>query len=225
MSADTWALIHTERQNLIIDLEKLTPEQWRTPSLCDAWNVHQMLGHLVALTKQTPPKFFGKFIAAGFNFDRLVARDVAKESAGTPQDTLAEFTRHVEDTTAPPEPVDSWIGEVVVHSADIRRPLGIPYAPPVTTSRQVADFYKNSNLLIGAKTRIAGIHLVATDTDWTHGSGPEVRGPLLSLIQAMTGRSVALGDLTGERFHSYAAGCQPPDHATMTGPRRSSPFS
>ena len=198
MSADTWALIHTERQNLIIDLEKLTPEQWRTRSLCDAWNVHEMLGHLVALTKQTPPKFFGKFIAAGFNFDRLVARDVAKESAGTPQDTLAEFTRHVEDTTAPPGPVDSWIGEVVVHSADIRRPLGIPYAPPVTTSRQVADFYKNSNLLIGAKTRIAGIHLVATDTDWTHGSGPEVRGPLLSLIQAMTGRSVALADLTGE---------------------------
>ena len=144
MSAETWALIHTERQNLISDLEKLTPEQWRTPSLCDAWNVHQMLGHLVALTKQTPPKFFGKFIAAWFNFDRLVARDVAKESAGTPQETLAEFTRHVEDTTAPPGPVDSWIGEVVVHSADIRRPLGIPYAPPVTTSRQVADFYKNS---------------------------------------------------------------------------------
>jgi hypothetical protein len=85
----------------------------------------------------------------------------------------------VEDTTAPPGPVDSWIGEVV-HSADIRRPLGIPYAPPVTTSRQVADFYKGSNLLIGAKTRIADIHLVATDTDWTHGSGPEVRGPLLS---------------------------------------------
>ena len=67
-----------------------------------------------------------------------------------------------------------------MHSADIRRPLGIPYAPPVSTSRRVADFYKNSNLLIGAKTRIAGIHLVATDTDWTHGSGPEVRGPLLS---------------------------------------------
>ena len=76
--------------------------------------------------------------------------------------------------------------------------MGIPYAPPVTTSRQVADFYKNSNLLIGAKTRIAGIHLVATDTDWTYGSGLEVRGPLLSLIQAMTGRSVALADLTGE---------------------------
>ena len=60
-----------------------------------------MLGHLVALTKQKPPKFVGKFIAAGFNFDRLVARDVAKESAGTPQETLAEFTRHVEDGPSP----------------------------------------------------------------------------------------------------------------------------
>ena len=198
MSGNTWALIHTERQNLIIDVENLTADQWNTPSLCDSWNVHQMLGHVVALTKQTPPKFFGKFAAAGFKFDRFAARDVARESSGTPEQTLAEFITHVEDTTAPPGPLDSWIGEIVVHSADIRRPLGISYTPPVTTSRRVADFYKNSNLLIGAKKRIAGIRLVATDIDWAHGSGPEVRGPILSLIQAMTGRGVALGDLAGD---------------------------
>ena len=154
MSGNTWALIHTERQNLIIDMENLTADQWNTPSLCDSWNVHQMLGHVVALTKQTPPKFFGKFAAAGFKFDRFAARDVARESSGTPEQTLAEFITHVEDTTAPPGPLDSWIGEIVVHSADIRRPLGIAYTPPATTSRRVADFYKNSNLLIGAKNRI-----------------------------------------------------------------------
>jgi uncharacterized protein (TIGR03083 family) len=198
MSTNTWALIHTERQNLIVDLEDLRPDQWSAPSLCDAWNVHQMLGHLVALTKQTPPKFFGKFAAAGFKFDRFAARDVARETAGTPEQTLAEFIKHVEDTSAPPGPVDSWIGEIVVHSADIRRPLGIDYAPPAATARKVADFYSNSNLLIGAKNRIAAVRLIATDTEWVHGSGPEVRGPILSLIQAMTGRSAALADLTGD---------------------------
>jgi uncharacterized protein (TIGR03083 family) len=116
---------HSHRApELIIDLEKLSPEQWTTTSLCNTWNVHQVLGHLVSQMKLTPPKFLGKFISAGFKFDRFAARQVEKESTGAPQQTLAEFVKHMENTTAPPGPVDSWIGESVVHSADIRRPLG-----------------------------------------------------------------------------------------------------
>jgi len=198
MTTSTWDLIHAERRQLIDDLQPLTPEQWRTQSLCPEWNVQQMLAHVVALTKQTPPKFVGKFAASGFRFDKMVSKDVARESSGTPEQTLAELAAHVDDTSAPPGPVDSWIGEIVVHGADIRRPLGIAYSPPTATTRQVADFYKNSNLLIGAKNRIVGVRLVAIDTDWSHGSGPEVSGPILSLVQAMTGRAVALSDLTGE---------------------------
>ena len=198
MSTTTWDLIHAERHQLIDDLGPVTEQQWQTPSLCPDWTVHQALGHIVALTKQTPPKFFGKFLASGFRFDRMVAKDVDRETAGTPAQTLAELTAHVNDTVAPPGPVDSWIGEIVVHGADIRRPLGIHYSPPVTTTRRVADFYKNSNLLIGAKSRIVGVRLVATDTDWSHGTGPEVSGPILSLVQAMTGRAVAVSDLGGE---------------------------
>ncbi|SDP27982.1 TIGR03083 family protein [Nakamurella panacisegetis] len=198
MANPTWDLIHAERRQLVNDLRTLTPEQWRTTSLCPDWTIHQMLGHIVALTKQTPPKFFTKLAVSGFRFDKMVAADVAKQSAGTPADTLAELTRHITDTTAPPGPVDSWVGEMVVHGADIRRPLGLTYVPPVATTRQVADFYKNSNLLIGSKRRINGVQLIATDTDWTHGIGPKVQGPILSLVQAMTGRSVAIADLTGE---------------------------
>lgn len=64
--------------------------------------------------------------------------------------------------------------------------------------RRVAVFSTNSNLLIGAKNRIAALRLMATDTEWVHGSGPEVRGPFLSLIQAMAGQGAALADLTGD---------------------------
>jgi hypothetical protein len=53
-------------------------------------------------------------------------------------------------------------------------------------------------LIVGAKTRIAGLSLKATDTDWSHGDGPEVAGPILSLVLSMTGRGVALTDLAGE---------------------------
>jgi hypothetical protein len=62
----------------------------------------------------------------------------------------------------------------------------------------VADFYKGSNVLIGAKKRIDGLMLKATDTDWSHGSGPVVEGPMLSLLLAMTGRRAALADLSGD---------------------------
>jgi uncharacterized protein (TIGR03083 family) len=198
MTSPTWNLINAERRQLIEDLAALTPDQWSTRSLCPEWTVHQMLGHVVALTKQTPPKFLLKFIRSGFAFNTMVASDAARESAGTPQQTLDELAKHVDDTTSPPGPLDSWIGELVVHGADIRRPLGLSYTPPVNTTMQVADFYKSSNLLIGAKKRIAGLRLVATDAGWSHGAGPEVRGPLLSLVQAMTGRRVALADLAGD---------------------------
>jgi len=64
--------------------------------------------------------------------------------------------------------------------------------------RRVADFYAGSNLIIGAKRRIDGLTLRATDATWSHGSGPEVSGPALSLVMAMTGRKAALDDLSGD---------------------------
>jgi hypothetical protein len=41
----------------------------------------------------------------------------------------------------------------------------------------VADFYAGSNMLIGAKNRITGLKLRATDAAWSHGDGPEAAGP------------------------------------------------
>ena len=66
------------------------------------------------------------------------------------------------------------------------------------TLTRIADFYKGSNLLIGTKTRIAGLTLRATDTAWSTGAGPEVAGPVLSLLLAMTGRKAGLSKLSGD---------------------------
>ena len=85
----------------------------------------------------------------------------------------------------------------MVHGEDIRRPLGLKHRPPEAALVAVADSWKNSNLLIGAKRRIAGLRLRATDTQWEHGAGPEVSGPLMSLILAMTGRTAVHPDLSG----------------------------
>jgi len=70
---------------------------------------------------------------------------------------------------------------------------------------QVADFYKNSNLIIGTKRRIEGLALRATDTGWSHGTGPEVSGPMLALLMAMTGRKAAASELSGEGLATLQA--------------------
>jgi hypothetical protein len=85
-----------------------------------------------------------------------------------------------------------------VHAEDIRRPLGIAHTYPVNDVTRIAAFYRGSNLLIGGKRRAAGLTLRATDADWSAGSGPEVAGPAISLVLAITGRPAALDDLSGE---------------------------
>ncbi|MEO8329995.1 MAG: maleylpyruvate isomerase N-terminal domain-containing protein, partial [Candidatus Nanopelagicales bacterium] len=45
VSDSIWPTIHAERRALADDLAGLTPQQWETPSLCDEWNVHQVLAH------------------------------------------------------------------------------------------------------------------------------------------------------------------------------------
>ena len=90
------------------------------------------------------------------------------------------------------------LGEIVVHGEDIRRPLGLTHIIDEAAQVAVADNYVKTNLLIGSKRRIAGLRLVATDLAWTYADGPEVTGPLTSLILAMSGRSDALVDLRGE---------------------------
>jgi hypothetical protein len=57
--------------------------------------------------------------------------------------------------------------------------------------------YKGASFPVSAKKRISGLRLIATDMDWTHGSGPEVSGSGLSLLMAMTGRQAALAALGG----------------------------
>ncbi len=92
----------------------------------------------------------------------------------------------------------AMLGEIVVHGEDIRRPLGLDHQYAEGALVAVADNYKKTNLLIGSKRRIAGLRLRASDCDWGSGEGPELSGPLASLIMAMAGRRGVHGDLVGD---------------------------
>jgi uncharacterized protein (TIGR03083 family) len=195
---DIWPTVHAERKALADDLRGLADEDWATPSLCGDWTVRDVLAHMTSAGKLTPPAFFGQMIGSGFSFNKVQEKGIAAQQGATPADSLANFESVLTSVKHPPGPNPTWLGEVIVHSEDIRRPLGIPHKYPTDAVVLVADFYQGSNLLIGSKRRIAGLTLSATDAEWRHGTGPELTGPILSLVMAMTGRKAAVDDLTGE---------------------------
>jgi uncharacterized protein (TIGR03083 family) len=204
-AGDPWPTIHAERKALAADLEGLTDAQWETKSLCADWSVRDVLAHMTATAKITPMSFLPKLVGAGFSFTKAQAKDIATERGSSSADTLARFKAESTSTKHPPGPIDSWLGEAIVHAEDIRRPLGIKHDYPADAAARVASFYKGSNLIIGAKKRIAGLTLRATDTDWSTGEGPEVSGPIVALVMAMTGRKAAHTDLTGDGVATLAS--------------------
>jgi uncharacterized protein (TIGR03083 family) len=195
---ETWEYIHAERTAMADTLAGLSEEQWRASSWCAGWSVEQTAGHVLAAAEQTPGNFYKDLSAARFRFNVFTDRD-AKRLGAIEHDQLVDRLRARTSTTNhPPAPVIAMLGEIIVHGEDIRRPLGLSHQAPQAALRAIADSWKNSNLLIGSKRRIAGVRLRASDCEWIHGEGPEVAGPLNSLILAMTGRKGAHSDLEGD---------------------------
>ena len=198
MKTDIWPTIHAERRALAADLQRLNEDQWSTPSLCSGWTVREVLAHMSAAADMTLPSFFAKLLGSGFRFEGVQEKGISAELGGSAADTLDRFASLADSKRRPPGPTDVMLGETIIHAQDIRAPLGIQHDYPTDAVVQAADFFKGSNLLIGTKRRIAGITLRATDADWSHGTGPEVSGPILALVMAMTGRATAVDELSGE---------------------------
>lgn len=196
--ADMWPMIKQEREACADVVEKLAPEQLSTPSWSEGWSVRDVAGHMIATGNMTFGSFYGGLIKSGFRFNVMAQRLVEENRDGDAAVLASRIRAKAGGKNHPPGPTVAMLGEAVVHGEDIRRPLGVSRAIPEATLVTVADFYKKSNLILGAKRRIAGLRLKASDADWSHGDGPEVTGPMASLLLAMTGRKGAMGDLSGE---------------------------
>jgi uncharacterized protein (TIGR03083 family) len=203
--SDDWPKIEAERLACADLFESLTPEQWASPSWCERWTVRDMAGHMIAATESSPAVFFSHMAKAGFSFNKMVETDAKHYSSGDPSGFAGAMRAGALRRNHPPGPVTAMLGEVVIHGEDIRRPLGLSRDIPEASLVAVADFYKGSNLIVGAKRRISGLRLNASDVSWSAGAGPEVTGSLASLILAMTGRKEVLPELSGEGVATLAS--------------------
>jgi uncharacterized protein (TIGR03083 family) len=194
----TWSLTHRERAAVADQLEGLSPEQWEVASLCGGWTVQLAAAHLVAGAEQTTANFLKRMAASGFRFNTMIDRDARRVGTATPDEIIRRLRSRTTTTNGPPAPPVTMLGEIVVHGEDIRLPLGITATTPPAAVTACLQMYAKSSFPVGTKRRIAGLQLRATDVGWSHGSGPEVTGPGLALLVAMTGRRGSLDKLSGD---------------------------
>jgi uncharacterized protein (TIGR03083 family) len=195
--ATTWKLIHAERAATADTLATLTPAQWSQPSLCGGWTVQMTAGHIVQGAEQSTGSFMKGLLANGFRFNTMMDKEARRLGALPPAEIVARLQARTTTTNKAPAPVVTMLGEVVAHTEDITRPLGLAHTPAPEALVACLDMYKKANFPVGAKKRIAGLRLSATDIDWAYGDGPEVTGPAMSLVMVMAGRPAGLDGLEG----------------------------
>ena len=195
--SDYWDLIHAERTRLSQMLDNLSLEHWQTQSLCTKWTIEEVVAHLTAGAHTGRWEWMRSMALAGFNPAIHNVRRLTEHLGRTPQETGENFRNATNLTVAPTTDYPAWLGEVIVHSQDIARPLGLKLTPSPAAVREVAAYFAAKNFAVNSFTMAKNLTLEANDTDFTVGSGPVVRGPLLSLVMTMAGRREFSADVTG----------------------------
>jgi uncharacterized protein (TIGR03083 family) len=189
------SMARAERSDLVVFLATLTPQQWSTPSLCAGWSVKDVVAHMISYEDLDTLGLLKRFLKGWLVRANQVGVD--EFSALTSEQLIAFLRAHIQ-----PRGLTAGFGGMIalvdgmIHHQDIRRSLDQPRVVPSERLTRVLDLVPN-NPRLGARRRIKGLQLQATDVDWAHGRGPEVTGPGEALLMAMAGRRAAIDDLRG----------------------------
>ncbi|WP_139978934.1 maleylpyruvate isomerase family mycothiol-dependent enzyme [Nocardioides litoris] len=186
-----------ERLELADLLESLTPAQWATRSLCSRWSVRDVAAHVVSYERLGVTDL-ARLGARGLGSpDRMNALALAALADASPAELVRLLREHARPTGLTAG-FGGGIGltDTLVHHQDVRRPLGLPRVVPPERLRFALGFTLTAPTVRGA-WHARGVRLVATDVDWSHGRGPEARGPGEAVLMALAGRAGVAADLTG----------------------------
>lgn len=192
--------IAAERRALADLLSGLTEGQRSTPSLCSAWTVQEVVGHLIVPLEVSGPRFGLAIVRALGAFDKANVC-LARQQAQRPFDEMIDVLRlkATKRFTPPGMGPEAPLTDLLVHGLDIRWPLDLAYDIPADRMRTSLQFVAEDGAgVLVKKGALDGLRFVATDVDWAHGKGLEVSGTAEALLLAMAGRHVALENLTGD---------------------------
>lgn len=198
---DTFALIAQQRRAVADVLATVSEDEWASPSLCDGWRIQELAAHLTMPFRVSNPRFFLSLIGAGGNIAKVMDRFARAHSGESPEKLIAYLRDNAESRFVPPTfPNAASLNEIVVHGFDIAIPTGRHIEVPEDVSRPVLDYLVSSKVGYVHSTRglAEDVHLVSSDSSWSWGSGPEVRGTNFGLIMMLARRPIGFEHVRGE---------------------------
>jgi uncharacterized protein (TIGR03083 family) len=196
---EIWQLIDAQRIAVADLLDDLSDDEWRHPSLCSGWTVRDVAAHLT-LQQLRVRDSLGLMVRWRGTMHRTIASEARRRAALPTAQLVTEIRGMVGSQRRNAGVTEKeTLTDILVHSQDIAIPLGrpLPMAPgaaAISASRCLSMRWPPP---IKASRIARSFRLTATDTTWSAGNGPEVRGPMAALLLVITGRRVALSELTG----------------------------
>ena len=198
---DIWRAVDAERSSLAELLEHLTASQWRHASLCQGWQVRDVVAHLAISAHAHVGRILVSLLRARGSVDRMMLDTATRHAAKTDdRELLTELRSTIGSrfTAVSTTPTDRLM-DLLVHGQDIAVPLGLQREMPTDAAQVALESVWNPRFPFYAATRLAPYRVRAMDTEWANGSGPLIEGPVSALLLLATGRdSAALPHLSGE---------------------------
>jgi uncharacterized protein (TIGR03083 family) len=194
---EVWQAIDDERLSLASFLDSLSAEDWETASLCTGWRVRDVAAHLTLAQMGMLPATLATLRARG-NLNRMI-RDTAVRQANLPVERYAALLRSMAGSrkTAPGVTHLEPLIDVLVHSQDMAIALGRTRLMPPSAAATAATRVWSMGWPFHAERKLSGLRLLATDHPWSAGQGQPVEGPIAAILLLLTGRQVALPQLSG----------------------------
>lgn len=195
---DLMGFAEDERTDLLDLLGGLSAAEWDAPSLCTAWRVRDVALHVVSYDELSKRDLAATFVRGGprvTGINRVALHRYADLNSQAIIDMVARCLRPRGLTAGFNGGIALTDG--TIHQQDIRRAIGRPRTIPHERLTHVLDSAMSAPTL-PAKKNARGLRLIATDMDWTTGSGLDVSGPAEALLMAIAGRPNALTDLNGD---------------------------
>jgi uncharacterized protein (TIGR03083 family) len=160
--------------------------------------VRDVVAHCIQTHLVTQRSLIADWIRSGFSLGGRNARGVARRSSLSPPELFSLYRATSGRTGHLPGQLTYSLVEAVIHGEDIARPVGRRIDVSARSLITVAEIARTTDPVLGGKRRSGGLTLRASDVAWSAGTGPEVTGPLASIVLAITGRPAGLDDLSGE---------------------------
>ena len=134
-------LAQAEPADLADLLASLTSQQWEAPSLCERWRVRDVVAHVVSYDGLGAAGLARRLGGGRLLLDRVNAAGVAEHRDRDPQELVALLRQH-----AVPSGLPAGFGgrialvDTLVHTQDVRRPLGLPRRVPAERLRAALPF-------------------------------------------------------------------------------------